>query len=74
MKTNKELKKFNKNQWKAMKVVTPADDRRGVVRVDDDRQMWMWVRADGNGSVWAEAFNQFPYRNDLHRIMCTMVK
>ena len=63
------MKKFTKNQWKGMPVVTPADDRRAAIRMDPNRDMWLWQRANGH-HVWAKRFHAFPYRNDLHRIMC----
>lgn len=52
-----------------MRLITEADSLRGVIKADDDGQMWLWTRSDGNGSVWAQAFNKFPYRNDVHRLM-----
>jgi hypothetical protein len=71
MKEKQDLKKFNKTTWKSMRVVTPADSTRGVVRVDDDGDLWLWHRANGQ-YVWVEPFQKFPYRNDMHRLMCTI--
>lgn len=64
------MRKFKKAEWRSMRVVTKADTMRGELR-ESGGKMWLWTRSDGNGSVWAEPFNKFPYRNDLHRIMNT---
>lgn len=61
-------KKFTKTQWKKMRVVTKADATRGVIKADSDGYMWLWKSANGH-HVWGESFKQFPYRNDLHRLM-----
>ena len=66
-------RKFTKTQWKAMQIVTNADERRAQLRADDDGNMWLWKRANGH-HVWAEKFTQFPFRNDLHRIMSPWFK
>jgi hypothetical protein len=33
--------------------------------------LWLWHRANGQ-YVWVEPFQKFPYRNDMHRLMCTI--
>jgi hypothetical protein len=59
--------------WKAMRVITDPDERRSQVRADDDGNMWLWEHANGK-HVWAKRFTEFPYRNDLHRLMNTLCK
>jgi len=68
-----DFKKFTKTQWKAMRVITEPDMMRAMVKADDDGNMFIWERANGH-HVWAKPFKQFPYRNDLHRLMNTICK
>ncbi len=56
-----------------MRIVTPADNHRAVIKADRDGDIWIWVRSNPY-HVWANRFTQFPYRNDLHRLMCTIAK
>jgi hypothetical protein len=65
------MTKFTKTQWKAMQVVTPADMMRGVIKADTDGNMFLWHRTNGH-HVWAEPYHKFPFRNDLHRLMCNL--
>jgi hypothetical protein len=67
------MKRFSKREWKVMRVITAADERLAQVRADSDGDMWIWVRANGH-HVWANAFTDYPYRNDLHRLMNTIAK
>jgi len=55
-----------------MRLITAPDSRRGAVKADADGDMWEWVASGLRVTI--KPFTQFPYRNDIHRLMNTLCK